>query len=365
MFIIYKGKDLDILQSQAQVILGEMKKVPWVVNAQVEQEVKIPQIEIYNDRDASLNNGINIWMMNEQLEMWFMGMQANEILDGNERYPVVIKYDPSWKWDIESLWNTLVPTWYEKSIPLNQVAIIQKTKWQNKISHDKAQRRINITWFVQNRDVVSIVEDIKTNVDKIKMPDWYFISYEWDYKNQKESSQRLFIIAIFVLISVALILFWHFRSIVLVWQIFLWVLSAFLWGMIAVVISGNVISTAHLVWFISLIWIVSRNGIMLISHYLHLIKVDKMEWSQDLVIKGSLERVIPVMMTALTASLALIPLLIAGDATGKEFLNPLATVIFGWIIFSTLVELFIRPGIYYHFWKKASEQSLHYEKEDF
>lgn len=135
--------------------------------------------------------------------------------------------------------------------------------------------------------------------------------------------------------------------------------------MIAVLISGNVISTAHLVWFISLIWIVSRNGIMLISHYLHLMKVDKMEWSQELVIKGSLERVIPVMMTALTASLALIPLLIAGDATGKEFLNPLATVIFGWIIFSTLVELFIRPGIYYHFWKKASEKSLNYEKEDF
>lgn len=213
--------------------------------------------------------------------------------------------------------------------------------------------------------MVSIVEDIKTNVDKVKLPDGYFVSYEWDYKNQKESSQRLFIIAIFVLISVTLILFWHFRSIVLVWQIFLWVLSAFLWGMIAVVISWNVISTAHLVWFISLIGIVSRNGIMLISHYLHLMKVDKMEWSQDLVIKGSLERVIPVMMTALTASLALIPLLIAGDATWKEFLNPLATVIFGWIIFSTLVELFIRPGIYYHFWKKASEKSLNYEKEDF
>lgn len=359
------GKDLDTLQSQAQVILREMKKVPWVVNAQVEQEIKIPQIEIYNDRDASLNYWINIWMQNEQLEMWFMGMQATEVLDWNERYPVVVKYDPSWKWDIESLWNTLVPTWYEKLIPLNQVAIIQKTKWQNKISHDKAQRRINITWFVQNRDVVSIVEDIKTNVDKIKMPDWYFISYEWDYKNQKESSRLLLIIGIVVIISVTLILFWHFRSIVLVWQIFLWVLSAFLWGMIAVLISGNVISTAHLVWFISLIWIVSRNGIMLISHYLHLMKVDKMEWSQELVIKGSLERVVPVMMTSLTASLALIPLLISGDATGKEFLNPLATVIFGWIIFSTLVELFIRPGIYYHFWKKASEKSLNYEKEDF
>ncbi len=357
-------KDLDTLQTQAQNVLAAMKKTPWVINAQVEQELKVPQVAIYTDRDASLYNWVNIWMMNEQLEMSFMWMQATEVLDWNERYPIIVKYDPSWKWEMAALGNTLVPSWYEKPVTLNQLSVIQKTEWQNAISHDWAQRRIIISWFVKDRDVVSVVEDIKSNIGNIKMPDWYFVSYEWDYKNQKEASQRLFIISIIVIIWVTAILYWHFRSMLLVWQIFLDVFTAFLGWMIAIAITWNVVSTAHLVWFISLIWIVSRNGIMLLSHYLHLLKVDKMEWSEEMVIKWSLERVTPVMMTALTASLALIPLLIAWDATWKEFLNPLATVIFGWIILSTIVELFIRPWIFYAFGKKAAHDSINFSKED-
>ena len=133
---------------------------------------------------------------------------------------------------------------------------------------------------------------------------------------------------------------------------------AFLGGMLAVLVTGNILSTAHFVGFIALIGIVSRNGIMLVSHYLHLMKVDKMEWSPELVIRGSLERVAPVMMTALTASLALLPLIVSGPAMGKELLFPLATVIFGGLVFSTAIELFLRPGLFYAFGKAGAEKSL-------
>jgi Cu/Ag efflux pump CusA len=358
-------KDLDVLQSQAKIIVSTMEKIKWIVNAQVEQELKIPQVEIYTDRDLSLYNWVSVWVLNDELDMSFMWEVATEVLDWNERYPVIVKYDPSWRWDINTLWNTIIPTGYEKPVVLNQIATIQRTRWQNKISHDWAQRRIIISWFIKDRDVVSIVDELKSELDKVNMPSGYFISYEWDYKNQKEASKKFFIMAIFVIIWVSSILFWHFRSMMIVWQIFLDVFTAFLWGMIAVYLSWNVISTAHLVWFISLIWIVSRNWIMLISHYLHLMKVDKMEWWNEMIIKWSLERVVPVMMTALTASLALIPLLISWWATWKEFLNPLATVIFWWIIFSTIVELFIRPWIFYAFWKKAAYKSINHVKEDF
>lgn len=121
--------------------------------------------------------------------------------------------------------------------------------------------------------------------------------------------------------------------------------------MLAVLVTGNILSTAHLVGFIALIGIVSRNGIMLVSHYLHLMRVDHIAWSPELVIRGSLERVVPVMMTALTASLALLPLIVYGPATGKELLFPLATVIFGGLVFSTAIELLLRPGLFYAFGK--------------
>lgn len=351
-------KDLDVLQSEAQKILQIMQTVPWVVNAQVEKEQKIPQIAIYMDRNNSLNYWVNVWMLSENLEMAFMGMQAFEIIDWNERYPLIVKFDPSWRWDMNTLGNTLIPTSYDKQVTLNQLSEIQRTKWQNTISHDGTQRRILIYWFVKDRDVVSIVEDIKSKIEKQWLPEWYFVSYEWDYKAQKESSQRLMIIGLVVLMAVCVVLYWHLRSWNFVWQVLLSVVTAFLGWMIAIKLTWNVVSTAHFIWFISLIWIVSRNGIMLISRYIDLMKHENMAWWKDLVIRWSLERVVPVMMTALTASLALVPLLLAWDATWKEILNPLATVIFGWLIFSTLIEMFIRPGIFYRFSEKSIQHSI-------
>lgn len=352
------GKDLDILRLQATNILSVMQKVPGIVNAQVEQEERVPQISIDVDRNVATTYGINIGMANEALETGLMGMQAAEVLDGNERYPLVVKFDPDWKGDLRALGNLLVSTASDTPITLSQYAAIRRTDGQNRISHDGAQRRILITGFVQDRDVVSAVEELKTKVSTLGIPAGYFVSYEGDYQAQQEATKRLSLIAIFVLFSVIMVLFWHFRSLMLVGQVLLSVVVAFLGGMLAVLVTGNVLSTAHFVGFIALIGIVSRNGIMLVSHYLHLMRVDKMEWSPELVIRGSLERVVPVLMTALTASFALLPLIVSGPAMGKELLFPLATVIFGGLVFSTAIELFLRPGLFYAFGKAGAEKAL-------
>lgn len=352
------GKDLDVLRLQATNILGAMQKVPWIVNAQIEQEERVPQISLDVDRNIATTYGINIGMANEALETGIMGMQAAEVLDGNERYPLIVKFDTDWKWDLRSLGNLLIPTSSDTPITLSQYAAIRRTDWQNRISHDGAQRRILITGFVSDRDVVSAVEELKTKVSTLWIPSGYFVSYEGDYQAQKQATRQLSIIAIFVVIWVIMVLFWHFRSLMLVSQILLSVVVAFLGGMLAVFITGNILSTAHFVGFISLIGIVSRNGIMLVSHYLHLMKVDKMVWSEELVIRGSLERVAPVMMTALTASLALLPLIVYGPAMGKELLFPLATVIFWGLVFSTAIELFLRPWLFYAFGKNGAEKAL-------
>jgi CzcA family heavy metal efflux pump len=352
------GKDLDTLRLNATNILGAMQKVHGIVNAQVEQEERVPQISLDVDRNMATTYGINISMTNEALETGLMGMSAAEVLDGNERYPLIVKFDPDWKGDLRSLGNLLISTASDKPITLSQYAAIRRTDGQNRISHDGAQRRILITGFIKDRDVVSAVEELKTKVSTIGIPPGYFVSYEGDYQAQQEATKRLSLIAVFVILSVVMVLFWHFRSLMLVGQVLISVVVAFLGGMLAVFITGNVLSTAHFVGFIALIGIVSRNGIMLVSHYLHLMHIDKMEWSEELVIRGSLERVAPVMMTALTASLALLPLIVSGPTMGKELLFPLATVIFGGLMFSTAIELFLRPGLFYAFGKVGAEKAM-------
>ena len=344
------GPDLDVLQTQGQKILAAMKSAPGVVNAQVEQELKVPQIGIYPDRDAMLLYGINGGMLGDRLETGFMGMSVGEVQDKNERYPLVVKYDPQWRGDTATLGDTLVPTASGRPVTLSQVATVQRTTGQNTISHDNAGRRLVITGYVlSGYDVVSVVEGIRSRIDQLRIPEGYTVSYEGDYQSQQQASRQLLFMGVLVLLGVVTILYWHFGSIVIIGQIMLEVVIASLGGMLAIRLTGNVVSTAHLVGFISLIGIVSRNAIMLISHYIHLYQKEGTPWGHDLIIRGSIERIVPVMMTALTASLGLIPLLIGGDATGKELLSPIATVIFGGIVLSTLVELFIRPGLFYRY----------------
>jgi len=227
------------------------------------------------------------------------------------------------------------------------------TQGQNKISHEATQRRLVISAFVQDRDVVSVVEELKTKITALQLPTGYFVSYEGDYQSQQAASRELALMGVLVLFGIFAILYWYLKSINLTLQIMLSIPTAFVGGMAGVWLSGGVVSTASLIGFISLIGIVSRNGIMLISHYLHLLREEGEPWSEQLVLRGSLERVVPVAMTALTASLALIPLILAADESGKELLHPLAVVIFGGLISSTILEVLIRPGVFYRYGKKA------------
>jgi len=347
------GKDLDELRNQANRIVKVLSGISGVKNAQVERELKVPQIGIWIDRDAAANHGINTGMATMDLETAFMGMPVAEVLEGNERYPIVVKFDPSWRGDRQALSSTLLNT-NHRPTPVSEVALVETMQGQNKISHEATQRLLTVSAFVQDRDVVSIVEELKNKVTDLHLPTGYFVSYEGDYQSQQEATRRLGFIGIGVLLGVFLVLYWYFKEVTFAFQVMLSIPAAFIGGMIGVWFTGGVISTASLIGFISLIGIVSRNGIMLISHYLHLMKKESATWSEETVMRGSLERVVPVAMTALTAALALVPLLLSADASGKELLHPLAVVIFGGLMSSTLLEVFIHPGAFYHFGKAAA-----------
>ena len=347
------GKDLNELRNQANRIVQVLSVISGVKNAQVQRELKVPQIGIWIDRDAAANHGINVGMATMDLETAFMGMPVAEVLEGNERYPIVVKFDPSWRGDRQALEQTLVNT-NHRPTPVSEIALVETMKGQNKISHEATQRVLTVSAFVQDRDVVSIVEELKKGVEELKLPPGYFVSYEGDYQSQQEATRRLTMIGIGSLIGVFLVLYWYFKEVTFAIQVMLAIPAAFIGGMIAIWMTGGVVSTASLIGFISLIGIVSRNGIMLISHYLHLLKKEGEEWGPELVMRGSLERVVPVLMTALTAALALTPLLLSADASGKELLHPLAVVVFGGLMSSTLLEVFIHPGAFYHFGKAAA-----------
>ncbi len=191
------------------------------------------------------------------------------------------------------------------------------------------------------------------------MPSGYRISYEWLYQAQQESSNILIIVLIIVIFGIAWVLYRHFGTMTIVIQIMLDILTGWFGGMIGVWLNWWVLSTAHLVWFIALMGMWARNGIMLIDHYRHLHEVEWIPWSKQLIIRWSRERIVPVAMTALSTILWLLPLVLNAWDTWKEILAPIAIVLFWWLFVLTAVELLIRPWVFYRFSVKMSEKEIH------
>jgi HME family heavy-metal exporter len=208
----------------------------------------------------------------------------------------------------------------------------------------------------QGNDIVGAVEAAKRRVDAEKLPDGVTLSIEGTYKSQKENSRLLAVLFLVGLLLMVVVLYHAFKSLPIVTQVMLNIPTAFIGGMLGVWLTGGTISLAHLIGFVSLAGIVSRNGIMLISHSLNLVRRDRLPFAPETVLRATLDRLVPVLMTALTTLLALIPLLLAGDAPGKEMLHPLAVVIFGGLISSTLISLFLTPALFYRFGKRAASQ---------
>jgi HME family heavy-metal exporter len=233
---------------------------------------------------------------------------------------------------------------------LGNAAELRLDAGRNKFSHEGGKRVLVVSANYDGGNIVGAVEAVKQTMDKVKLPSGQSISYEGTYKSQKENSQRLGILFAVGLILILWVLYQTFKSIPIALQIMLNIPSAIFGGMAAVWLTGGEINLAHLVGFISLAGIVSRNGIILISHTLDLVgKENGNGISKEVVLRATLDRVVPVLMTSLVTALALVPLLIGGDEPGKELLHPLAVVIFGGLISSTIVSLIFTPSVFYHF----------------
>ncbi len=351
------GTDLAILRDKAEELRRVMSEVPGVVDLFVEQQVLVPQIRIEIDREAVKKYGLRVGEVAEVLETTLQGKVVSEILEGQRRFDLVVKFPDEARENVDALGEILVDTPDGQLIPLSTVARIVESKGPNQILRESVQRRIVVQCNVSGRDLGSVIADIQDRVaEHVEIPQGYFVTYGGQFESQQEATRLIGILSLFSLAGMFIVLYTHFRAVRIVFQVLLDIPFALIGSVIAIWLTGHVASVASLVAFITLCGIASRNGIMMISHYLHLMRYEGERFDTKMIVRGSLERLVPVLMTAFTTTLALIPLLLAKGEPGKEILYPVAVVVFGGLMTSTLLDIIVTPAVFWRIGGPAAEK---------
>ena len=378
------GENLDALRAAAAQAEGVMKTIPGVVDLQIEKQVLMPQVKVQVNREKAKLYGVQIGELNESLETALNGRNVAQVLDGQKTYNVVVRYDEKSRNDAEAMRRMLIDAGTQSSatkiegengskaerevpqkVPLALLADVLEGKGPNIINRENVQRRIVVQANVSGRDLGSVVKEIQDKINaQVHLPTGFFISYEGQFQSQQEATRLIGILSIATLAAMFLVLYSHFRSTMIVAQILLNIPLAFIGGLILTWLLVGKVSIATLVGLICLSGIASRNTIMMISHYLHLMQHEGEKFDKRMIVRGSLERLVPVTMTALTAGLALIPLALAAGEPGKEILFPVAVVILGGLISSTLLDMAVTPAVFYKFGRKAAEEYVAREEVD-
>ncbi len=358
------GSDLPTLRNTAEDVRGVMAQVPGVVDLSVEKLVESPQVQVRLDRDALARYGLQSGTVSEALETAMLGRHVGTLLEGQRSYDVVVRFNDAARNDLKAIRNTLIDVPGPNGeagtrIPLSSVATIETGFGPNAITRENVQRRIVVQANVAGRDLNSVVAEIQQKVRSgVTLPPGYFVEYGGQFEAQQSASRLIGALSLFSLAAIYLTLqmaLGHPRAAI---QVMVNIPLAIIGGVIAVFASGGVLSVASLIGFISLFGITSRNGIMMISHYIHLMKEEGEDWTEQMIIRGSLERLVPVMMTALTAGLALVPLAISAGAPGKEILQPLAVVVLGGLITSTLLDQVVTPALFWKYGKPVGDKAI-------
>ena len=283
---------------------------------------------------------------------------VSQVIDGQRIYDLALWTRDESRTTIEKLGELRLVSPSGAVVLLSDVADVVDTPGPNQINRENVERRIVVFCNVQGRDLGSTVQEIQASVKEDvvgKLPEGYVISYGGQFESQQSATRLLAILGGFSLIAMFALLYAHFNSVALVIQVMLNIPFAFIGSVAALLIAGESFSVASLVGFISLTGVASRNGILMISHYVHLMTEEGVPFSKDMVVRGSQERVAPVLMTALTAGLALIPLVLSKGQSGKEILYPVALVVLGGLFSSTLLDFAITPTVFLNFSGKAAE----------
>lgn len=361
------GNNLGQLRASAASVYGALKEMKGLADLQIEQQILIPQVKIQIMRDEASKLGINSGELVANLEHALNGAVVGQVIDGQKFFDIFVRFDDKSRADLDLLKKTVVKIMPDaRRVSLETVADVYESEGPNMVARENMQRRIVVSANASGRDLDSLVREIDTRIQsKVKFPEGVYYKLGGQFESQREASKLIFLLGILSLLGIFVVLFTHFKSAFISIQIMLNVPMAFIGGVIAIFLSDRIFSVASLVAFVTLCGISSRNGIMMLSHYLHLMEHENESFDKKMVIRGSLERLVPVLMTALTAGLALIPLVLSGGQPGKEILHPVAVVIFGGLVSSTLLDFIVTPVVFYNFGKKSALRYLHSKNDDF
>jgi CzcA family heavy metal efflux pump len=340
------GTDLGSMYRLANQIRESIEGVPGIVDLNVEQLVEIPQLQIRPRREMLARYGIPLNEFTDFVETAIAGRKVAEVYDNNLNFDLVLRYDGPFRNSVEAIRNTLIDTYSGQKIPLNYVADVVSVTGPNTINRENVRRKLVISANTAGRDVGSVVEEIRQVISQqIVLPEGYRIEYGGQFESAQRASVTLLVTSLMAIFVIFLILYQEFRSAGLAGLILLNLPLALIGGVVAVMLSSNILSIPAIIGFITLFGMATRNGILLVSRYRHL---QEEGWSlKETIIHGSADRLNPILMTALASALALIPLALGGDKPGNEIQSPMAIVILGGLVTSTLLNLIVIPSVYY------------------
>ena len=353
------GPELSTLRRLGKNLERKLKDIDGLVDLQLEQQVLVPQIKVHIYREDAAEYGINISDLVETLEIALNGKNVGNIIEGQKIFDITMRFKEKTREDLKLLEEVVVrvlPT--GQVVKLKDVASIYESDGPNIINRENANRRIVVQANSEGVPLDLLVNKINKQISEIELPANYFIELGGQFESERKASRLIALLGIISLLGIIIVLYWHFKSFMMCAQVLTALPLALIGSIVSIYLTERVLSVATLVAFITLCGIASRNGVMMISHYIHLIKHEGMEFNKQTIIKGSQERLIPVLMTAMTAVFALMPILLSKGEPGKEILYPVAVVITGGLLTSTLLDIFVTPVVFYNYAKNAMTKAL-------
>jgi len=327
--------------------------------------VEIPQLRIEVRGDQLRQFGLTRGDVTEFVETAMNGQVVSEVLEGQKKFDLLVRLDESFREDINVLGRLSMDLPGGGKTMLENVADLRIGAGPNTINRENVQRRIVVQCNVSGRGLVDVVQEIKQQVRPLEdqLPSGYFVEYGGQFESQQSASRLIAILFSVSLLAMMLVLYTLFRSFNLALQVMVALPMAFIGSVAALYLTQQTLTIAAMVGFISLCGIATRNGILLINHYLHLVQYQGESFSREMIVRAGKERLAPVLMTALTSGIGLVPLALAAGEPGKEILYPVATVIIGGLVTCTLLEFLVRPALFWSFGIGAAERACQAQRE--
>jgi CzcA family heavy metal efflux pump len=340
------GPDLATLRTKAAEIRDQMAGVPGIVDLIVEPQVGVSQVQINMDRQGAAAVGLRAGDLAETVDTAFNGHVASQVLEEQRTFDMLVRFDDKSRESVEAIGRTLIDTPTGARVPIGQVAEVRVDQGPNTINRENVQRRIIIQANVADRDLGSVINDVRAAIgSNVQLPQGYFVQYGGQFEAQEKASRLITLLSIVAIGGIFLLLYVALKSARSAALVMANLPLALIGGVVMVFLSGGTLSIASLVGFITLFGIATRNGIMLISHYTHLMEEEGVSF-RDAIVQGSMERLSPILMTALVTGVGLIPLALGAGEPGKEIQQPMAVVILGGIFTSTFLNMIVIPALY-------------------